>query len=126
MQQKPKELLCIKAENIHSSPFAYTLSLIGGKYKMGILYALFYFEVVRYNELKRYMGNISFKALSNALKELERDELIERKEYPQIPPKVEYKLSHKGQSLIPILDALSTWGEQYGKKIWTNDTQVLP
>lgn len=75
---------------------------------------------------KDIWGNISFKALSNALKELERDELIERKEYPQIPPKVEYKLSHKGQSLIPILDALSTWGEQYGKKMWTNDTQVLP
>ena len=114
MQQK--ELSCIKAENIQSSPFAYTLKIIGGKYKMGILYALFHFKIVRYNELKRYMGNISFKALSNALKELEKDELIERKEYPQIPPKVEYYLSPRGQSIIPILDALTMWGEEYGSK----------
>ncbi|ASQ31272.1 transcriptional regulator, HxlR family [Campylobacter avium LMG 24591] len=110
-----KELSCIKAENIQGSPFSYTLSLIGGKYKMGILYALFHFKTVRYNELKRYMGSISFKSLSNALKELENDKLIQRKEYPQIPPKVEYSLSTKGQSLIPILDSLNAWGEKYYK-----------
>lgn len=82
---------------------------------MGILYALFHFKTVRYNELKRYMGSISFKSLSNALKELENDKLIQRKEYPQIPPKVEYSLSTKGQSLIPILDSLNAWGEKYYK-----------
>lgn len=82
---------------------------------MGILYALFHFKTVSYNELKRYMGSISFKSLSNALKELENDKLIQRKEYPQIPPKVEYSLSTKGQSLIPILDSLNAWGEKYYK-----------
>lgn len=94
------------------SPFAYTLSLIAGKYKMSILYCLFRFEVVRYNELKRYLSGISFKTLTNALKELESDKLIERKEYPQIPPKVEYRLSQKGKSLIPILDSMCKWGKE--------------
>ncbi|WP_262736853.1 winged helix-turn-helix transcriptional regulator, partial [Acinetobacter pittii] len=54
----------------------------------------------------------SFRTLSNTLKELERDELIIRKEYPQIPPKVEYRLSERGQSLIPLLDMMCDWGER--------------
>ena len=96
----------------HDSNFIYTLSLISGKYKMNILYCLFRLEVVRYNEMKRYLKGISFKTLTNALRELEKDELIERKEYPQIPPKVEYRLSPKGQTLIPILIAMCEWGKQ--------------
>lgn len=80
---------------------------------MGILYALAHFEILRYNRLKAYMGSISFKTLTNALKELERDDLIIRKEYASIPPKVEYFLSDKGKSLIPILDELCTWGEKH-------------
>ena len=96
----------------HDSNFIYTLSLISGKYKMNILYCLFRLEVVRYNEMKRYLKGISFKTLTNALRELEKDELIERKEYPQIPPKVEYRLSSKGQTLIPILVAMCECGKQ--------------
>ena len=99
--------LCLK-----DSPFAYTLSLIAGKYKMSILYCLFRFEVVRYNEMKRYLQGVSFKTLTNALKELERDKLIERKEYPRIPPKVEYRLSARGKTLIPILDSMCEWGKK--------------
>ncbi|EIR8930591.1 helix-turn-helix transcriptional regulator [Campylobacter upsaliensis] len=104
-------------ESIHNcllcdSPFAYTLSLISGKYKMTIPYALFRFEVVRYNELKRYIDGVSFKSLTNALRELESDGLIKRKEYPQIPPKVECSLSSRGKSLIPILDSMCAWGRE--------------
>lgn len=62
---------------------------------MSILYILFRFEVVRYNELKRYLEGISFKSLTNTLRELERDGLITRKEFPKIPTKVEYRLSKK-------------------------------
>ena len=91
--------------------FSYTLSLIRGKYKMVILYCLMEFQVVRYNELKRYIKSISHKTLSTSLKELEKNRLILRKEYPQIPPKVEYSLSEKGQSLMQILDQLCVWGE---------------
>ena len=87
-------------------------TLINGKYKMIILYWLAEYKVIRYNELKRYIGTISHKTLSLSLKELETDDLIIRREYPQIPPKVEYSLSERGKSLIPILDAMCEWGEQ--------------
>lgn len=91
--------------------FGYTLSLINGKYKMIIMYWLAeYKPVLRFNELKRCLGNVSFKTLSNTLKEMETDALIVRTEYPQIPPKVEYSLSERGKSLIPILDAMCEWG----------------
>lgn len=79
---------------------------------MVILYSLMEFRVMRYNELKRYIPSISHKSLSASLKELERDRLIIRKEYPQVPPKVEYRLSERGISLMKILDQLCTWGEE--------------
>ena len=91
--------------------FGYTLSIIGGKYKMIILYWLAEHDTMRYNELKRQVGTISHKTLSLTLKDLEADRLITRKEYPQIPPKVEYALSERGKSLIPVLDMLCGWGE---------------
>ena len=91
--------------------YSYTLSLISGKYKPYILYCLMEFEVVRFNELKRYLKNISDKTLSTNLKELEADRLIIRTEYPQIPPKVEYSLSDRGKSLMNVLDQLCVWGE---------------
>lgn len=70
------------------------------------------FGVVRFNEMKKYIGSISYKTLSSTLKELEADKLINRGEYPQIPPKVEYSLTERGKSLIPILDMMCDWGEQ--------------
>lgn len=103
---------CISNECLETTGFSYTLSLINGKYKMTILYALMEFGVVRFNEMKKYIGTISYKTLSAALKELEADQLIHREEYPQIPPKVEYSLTKRGKSLIPILDALCEWGDQ--------------
>ncbi len=101
----------IKNANFEDTGFSYTLSLISGKHKMVILYCLMEFEVVRFNELKRYLKNVSDKTLSNNLKELEADCLIIRKEYPQIPPKVEYSLSDRGKSLMSVLDQLCVWGE---------------
>ncbi len=101
----------IEKANFEDTGFSSTLSLISGKHKMIILYCLMEFEVVRFNELKRYLKNISDKTLSNNLKELEADRLIIRKEYPQIPPKVEYSLSDRGKSLMVVLDQLCVWGE---------------
>ncbi len=92
--------------------FSYTMSLISGKHKMVILYCLMEFEPVRFNELKRYLKTISDKTLSTNLKELETDRLIVRTEYPQIPPKVEYRLSERGRSLMAVLDQLCLWGEE--------------
>ena len=98
---------------IGDTGFSYTLSLISGKYKMSILYCLSQYRVVRYNELKRYLGKITFKTLTDALRSLENDGLIIRKEYPQIPPKVEYSLTSKGETFIPILKDLCKWGDNY-------------
>lgn len=103
---------CISDENLEQTGFSYTLSLINGKYKMTILYTLMEFKVVRFNELKRYICSITYKTLSAALKELEKDNLVCRKEYPQIPPKVEYSLTKRGESLIPILDMMCEWGDK--------------
>ena len=106
-------LFCIQDADLEQTGFHYTMSLIQGKYKMFILYTLMDFGVVRFNEMKRYIRGISFKTLSATLKELEADGLVHREEYPQIPPKVEYSLTERGQSLIPILDQMCTWGEEH-------------
>ncbi len=105
----------IEHANFEETGFSYTLSLISGKHKMVILYCLMEFEPVRFNEMKRYLKTITDKTLSSNLKELERDELIIRKEYPQIPPKVEYSLSERGKSLMKVLDQLCVWGEENRK-----------
>lgn len=107
------EKRCIANENLENTGFSYTLSLINGKYKMTILYTLMEFGVVRFNEMQKYIGSISYKTLSANLKELEADKLIHREEYPQIPPKVEYSLTERGKSLIPILDSMCEWGDRH-------------
>ena len=103
---------CLENVKLEDTGFHYTMSLIQGKYKMFILYALMGYGVVRFNELKKYIGSISYKTLSSTLKELEADLLVHREEYPQIPPRVEYSLTDRGKSLIPILDSMCEWGEQ--------------
>ena len=65
---------------------------------------------MRFNEMQRYLGRVADKTLSRNLKELERDELIVRTVYPQIPPKVEYSLTERGHSLVAVLDRLCDWG----------------
>ena len=102
----------ISNECFRSTGFSYTLSLINGKYKRTILYVLAEFGVVRFNEMKKYIDEISYKTLSSTLKELEADKLVHREEYPQIPPKVEYSLTERGKSLIPILETMCDWGEE--------------
>ena len=108
--------MCFISENsdltdIKSTPFGYTISIIGGKWKMIIMFWLVEYEVLRYGELKRCIGQISDKILNNQLKELEMDGIIIRREYPQIPPRVEYRLSKRGLSLMPILEEMCKWGE---------------
>ncbi len=109
-----KEKNCLEeVESFDKTGFNHTLSLINGKYKLTILYAIYRHKVIRYNDLKRYLDIISHKTLSLNLKELEKDDLVKRKEYHQIPPKVEYSLSEKGKSFIPILYAMCEWGENH-------------
>ena len=103
---------CIAEHRLEDTGFNYTMSLIQGKYKMFILYTLMEFGVVRFNEMQKYIGTITFKTLSSTLKQLEADGLVIRTEYPQIPPKVEYRLSERGKSLMPILDQMCEWGDK--------------
>ena len=102
----------ISKANFQDTGFSYTLSLVSGTYKMVILYCLMEYEPVRFNELQRYLGRVSDKTLSQHLKELERDRLIHREVYPQIPPKVEYSLTERGKSLMVVLDQLCDWGNE--------------
>lgn len=109
-KEEQGRILCEARECVKNTGFNYTLSLINGKYKMTILYTIAQFGTIRTNEMQRYIEDISFKTLSANLKELEQDGLISRKEYRQVPPRVEYSLTEKGKTLIPILNAMCAWG----------------
>lgn len=85
------------------------IDMISGKWKLRILYILSLSINYRYGELKKKLGNISHKILSQQLKELEKDGLIIRTEYPSIPPKVEYMLSDMGLGLIPTYEEFGKW-----------------
>ena len=100
-------------DEVNVRPFAYALSFVEGKWKMHILFWLWKRPGMRYSELKRALEGVSHKMLSSKLKELEADGLIVRHEYPQVPPKVEYSLSERGRTLMPVLQALCTWGTEH-------------
>lgn len=93
-------------------PIEYTLSVIGGKWKLMILYHLMTGRVKRYGELKRSIDGVTHKMLSALLKELESAEIIFRNEYCQLPPKVEYSLTPKGVTLLPVLGVMYDWGKE--------------
>ena len=103
----------IEGASFEGTGYSYTLSLIQGKHKMPILYCPLEYQPVRFNEMRRYLGKVTDRTLSANLKELEADGLVARKEYPQVPPKVEYSLTPLGASLMVVLDQLCTWGEAH-------------
>ena len=87
-----------------------TISLIDGKWKCVILFHLLS-GTIRFNEIRRLIPSVTQRMLTNQLRELEVDGLIERKVYAQVPPKVEYSISPRGQSLESVLRTLQVWGE---------------
>ena len=93
--------------------FELTLLVIGGKWKPVILYHLAQAGVLRFNELRRSIPEVTERMLTRQLRELAADGLVRRKAYPQVPPRVEYSLTEQGASLIPILLELRRWGEEY-------------
>lgn len=95
-----------------ASPVDYTMQTIGGKWKPIVLY-LIYNEINRFGLLRRGIVGISKQMLTKQLRELEKDGLITRKIYAQIPPKVEYFISEKGYTIFPIIDSMYEWGEKY-------------
>ena len=87
------------------------IDTVGGKWKIMILCVIDRNEIVRYGELRRSVHGITNTMLANSLKELEADGLVERKQYDEMPVRVEYNLTEKTKTLIPILLELKKWGE---------------
>jgi DNA-binding HxlR family transcriptional regulator len=85
------------------------LRMLEGRWKMVIIFHLFDRGVLRFSELERAIPGVSQKVLINQLRELEQDGIVERQIYPQVPPKVEYRLSAWGQAMCPALDLLLEW-----------------
>jgi DNA-binding HxlR family transcriptional regulator len=102
----------IKNDNHCQCPVEATLEVIGGKWKPIILWQL-RTEKLRFSGLQQNMQGISPKMLTKQLRELEGDGLILREVYPEIPPKVEYSLTEFGKTVLPVLDALWKWGNEY-------------
>lgn len=100
--------------NIHC-PVAATLQLIGGKYKALLMWHLSG-KVLRFSQLRRLVPEATPKMLTQQLRELEQDELVARRVYAVVPPKVEYSLTAKGDSLFPILQAMYSWGSEQLKQ----------
>ena len=93
-------------------PLHHAMLLIGGKWKVQILCAVCNAGTIRYNALRGKLDGVSNTVLSSALKELERDGLIERQEYLEVPVRVESRPTERCRTLLPILEALSDWAEQ--------------
>lgn len=111
----------MKDEHCYIQDFGYErfeiiVKMIGGKWKLRIIYMLAFHEVLRYGELKHLLTPITHKMLTTQLKELEKDGLILRKEYQEIPLKVEYSMSEKGRSLQPIVKEMYNWLNKYNIK----------
>jgi DNA-binding HxlR family transcriptional regulator len=94
--------------------FQLAMMIIGGKWKPKVLFHLGQNEAVRFGALRRAVFGISEKMLIQSLKELEKDGLVNRKVYRQVPPKVEYSLTDIGRSFVPVLNGMFEWGESYG------------
>lgn len=111
--KKNKERLMLTKEELPECPVATTVQLIGNKWKILILRNLIYNGTQRFSDFVKTIRGISKKVLTDNLRALEDDGLIEREVFAVVPPRVEYSLSSLGKTLKPILDAMSEWGTDY-------------
>lgn len=104
----------LPAENVYTvpCPILRALGMIGGKWKLPILWHLFDAEAVRYNDLKRAVVGVTTMMLTQCLRELEADGLVVRRDYGEWPLKVDYSLTERGRELLPALRELYAWGER--------------
>lgn len=93
-------------------PVTLTTHIIGGKWKPSILYFLEN-RIRRFNELQKLLAGPTKKMLAQQLRELERDDIVRRKIYAELPPRVEYSLTKHGKTLLPILRLMSAWGKKH-------------
>lgn len=104
-----------KLEKDIRCPLEYGLEIFGGKWKSRIICVLAAKEVLRYSELRKEMGNITDAVLASTLKELIANQIVPRRSYDEIPPRVEYSLTEKGQSVVPILQSICKWSGAFYK-----------
>lgn len=101
-----------KKEELPDCPVATTVSLIGSKWKLLIIRNLLV-RPWRFNELQKSLEGISQKVLTDSLRSMEKDGIITRTVFPEVPPRVEYALSELGESMRPIIKSMETWGTEY-------------
>ena len=106
-------------------PVKATLEVIGGKYKIMIIYHLLIQGTLRFSEIQRLIPEATPRMLTTRIRELEEFGIIHRELYPEVPPKTEYSLTELGQSLTLVMDALREWGEQ-NLNVWGNDYREKP
>ena len=112
-----------KLEKDICCPLEYGLDIFGGKWKSRIICVLAEKSILRYSSLRKEMADITDAVLATALKELISDGIVERKQFEEIPPRVEYSLSSKGKSVVPILQSICQWSGAYHKD---DSEKVLP
>lgn len=103
-------------DELPECPVATTVQLIGSKWKLLILRNLLQ-RPWRFNEIKKSLPGISQKVLTDSLRSMEKDNIITRTVYPEVPPRVEYSLSDVGKTMRPIINAMANWGEDYKKNL---------
>lgn len=109
-QKKVSSIILTKNGNCPVTP---VISMLQGKWKLQIIYELCIKSPMRFGELKKILGSITNTMLTNALRELEGDGLLYRKQFNEIPPHVEYSLTEKGIDLLPVFHAITEWGLKY-------------
>ena len=103
------------SKGLERTGFTYTMRVLRGKYKLPVIYCLMIDGPTRYNELRRKLEGPTFQSLTNALRELEADGIVERRDYQTVPPHVEYALTEKGASMIDFLLPFCEWGSAHGE-----------
>ena len=109
-----------KIEKDIRCPLEYGLEIFGGKWASRIICVLAEKETLRHSELRREMGNITDAVLAASLKQLISDEIVARKSYDEIPPRVEYSLTERGKSVVPILQSICRWAGAFHKEDYEN------
>lgn len=102
----------VTSKIVEQCPVTATMGVIGGKWKILILF-LIYNDINRFGKMGMVLKDISKQMLTTQLRELETDGIIDRRIYPEIPPRVEYFLTSKGKALLPIIDLMRDWGNEY-------------
>ena len=102
-----------KLEKDIRCPLEYGLNVFGGKWNSRVICVLNTMGTLRYSQIRKEMANITDAVLASTLKDLIKEELVKRKQYDEIPPRVEYCLTDKGQSVVPIFQQICSWSGMY-------------